>query len=144
MTATTTSQFQAGGLPAGDYTLDRHAQRRRVAHDHVPEGTAEASAAGGDLRAARPRGPPLLIAPLAPPERERADRLEHHRCAAAAVMSAWSYGGETSTTSIAASSTAADDLPDRAQQLAGQHPARLGVPVPGAMPGSITSMSTDR
>ena len=48
------------------------------------------------------------------------------RLAAAAVVSAWSYGGETSTMSIPARSTAADDLADGAEDLAGQHAAGLG------------------
>ena len=36
------------------------------------------------------------------------------------------------------------DLAHGAQQLTGRHPAGLGVPVPGASPGSATSMSIDR
>jgi hypothetical protein len=39
---------------------------------------------------------------------------------------------------------AADDLADRAQELTRQHPARLGRARAGAIPGSMTSISTDR
>ena len=47
------------------------------------------------------------------------------RLAAIAVVSAWSYGGETSTMSMPGELDGADDLADGAQDLAGEHPARL-------------------
>ena len=47
------------------------------------------------------------------------------RLAAIAVVSAWSYGGETSTMSMPGEVDRADDLADRPEHLAGEHPARL-------------------
>ena len=53
------------------------------------------------------------------------------RLAAIAVVSAWSYGGETSTMSMPGEVDRADDLADRPQDLAGEHPARLRRAGPG-------------
>ena len=51
------------------------------------------------------------------------------RLAAIAVVSAWSYGGDTSTMSIATRSTAPTILADGPQQLARQQAPGSGVPV---------------
>jgi hypothetical protein len=67
-----------------------------------------------------------------------------HRLAAIAVTSAWSYGGETSTMSIPASSTAPTIRRMARSNSRVSMPPGSGVPVPGAIPGSITSMSTER
>ena len=61
-----------------------------------------------------------------------------------AVISAWSYGGATSTTSIAARSTVPTMRRTARSSSRVSMPPGSGVPVPGAMPGSTTSMSIDR
>ena len=66
------------------------------------------------------------------------------RFAIIAVDSAQSYGGETSTMSMPASSTAPTIWRTARSSSRGSIPPGSGVPVPGAEPGSTTSMSTDR
>src|SRR5438477_3651210 len=66
------------------------------------------------------------------------------RCARIAVISAVSYGGDTSTTSIPASSTAPTIWRTARSSSRARSPPASGVPVPGAIPGSTTSMSTER
>ena len=63
------------------------------------------------------------------------------RFAAIAVVSAWSYGGLTSTTSMPARSTAATTWRTARRTSRVSIPPGSGVPVPGAIPGSMTSMS---
>ena len=67
-----------------------------------------------------------------------------HRCARTAVTSAWSYGGETSTTSMPTRSTCPTIWRIARSSSRESMPPASGVPVPGAIPGSTTSMSTDR
>ena len=57
------------------------------------------------------------------------------RLAAIAVVSAWSYGGETSTMSIPARSTAPTIWRIARRTSRVSMPPGSGVPVPGAMPG---------
>ena len=66
------------------------------------------------------------------------------RFAIIAVDSAQSYGGETSTMSMPASSTLPTIRRTARSSSRGSSPPGSGVPVPGAEPGSTTSMSTDR
>ena len=66
------------------------------------------------------------------------------RFAIIAVISAWSYGGDTSTMSIPASSTRPTIRRTARSSSRVMKPPGSGVPVPGASPGSTTSMSTLR
>ena len=66
------------------------------------------------------------------------------RLASAAVMSAWSYGGLTSTTSIPTTGSSRQMRRTESSSCRAVSPPGSGVPVPGACPGSQTSMSTDR
>ena len=72
---------------------------------------------------------------------EMASRAQ--RFAIIAVDSAQSYGGETSTMSMPARSTAADDPADGPEQLAREHPARLGRAGAGRRAG-IDDVDVDR
>ena len=66
------------------------------------------------------------------------------RLARNAVISAWSYGGATSTTSIPATGSSIAIRRTASSSCRPVSPPGSGVPVPGAMPGSTTSTSTDR
>jgi hypothetical protein len=58
------------------------------------------------------------------------------RFASAAVMSAWSYGGLTSTTSIPTMGSSRQILRTASSSSRADKPPGSGVPVPGACPGS--------
>jgi hypothetical protein len=60
------------------------------------------------------------------------------------VISAWSYGGDTSTTSTPASGNSMAMRRTASSSWRLVSPPGSGVPVPGADPGSTTSMSTER
>ena len=79
----------------------------------------------------------------APPGNARQD-LEHIRFARNAVTSAWSYGGETSTTSTPQIGSSHANLRTASRSCLPVIPPGSGVPVPGAIPGSTTSTSTER
>ena len=58
------------------------------------------------------------------------------RLASAAVMSAWSYGGETSTTSTPTTGSSRQTRRTASSSSRAVRPPGSGVPVPGACPGS--------
>ena len=60
------------------------------------------------------------------------------------MISAWSNGGDTSTTSMPASGSSIAIRRTASSNCRPVRPPGSGVPVPGAIPGSTTSMSTDR
>ena len=66
------------------------------------------------------------------------------RFARYAVMSAESYGGDTSTTSTPTTGSSRQTLRTESSSWRADRPPGSGVPVPGAWPGSQTSMSTER
>ena len=141
------------GRGTGRGRPDRRAGRGRTAAQRRRRGLAiehRSSARGqaGARVARRPSARRRPARPGAPSRRLTARALiasSAQRFAAIAVVSAWSYGGETSTMSIPRELDRADDLADRRAAPRGSacRPARA-CRCPGAMPGSMTSMSIDR